>query len=408
RSQHLLNYFEKFQSIIENTKMTFEQYEIQNDRNKIETQVILDMIQSVESLKFECEQNLRSLESISSNISNYSSSRAKESVRSQMRSYKIRFNELNELANKVQIDLVTRVDPFLLNCSLMATKEFESITNKFYSTKKELEISLQQNEQYYERQHELDILMMELDQTLHHLEMNHEIFETNKIILLTPKMDKHREHIQSIHKFEKQLQNIHLKFNHAGLHGSLEQTVRKCLQYFTERLFILKEKSDRISDQIESLKYEYESLHVDMKKLNEWLKQTEQYTKSLTILNTANDNNEAAKLLLECYEHLNQSSHMHADYNQRIQRIFEALSNFQTIFYKIKQHKTTDFNIIVNDLQSLKNVRNEFIDQMEKIIHLGEKIIVETSTQGVEHIKLKSRQLQDKWRTMNDEYQLFE
>ncbi|CAF1673878.1 unnamed protein product, partial [Didymodactylos carnosus] len=106
------------------------------------------------------------------------------------------------------------------------------------------------------------------------------------------------EHIHSIHKFEKQLQDIHLKFNHAGLHGSLEQTVQKRLQHFTERLFILKEKSDQTSNQIESLKYEYESLNIDIKKLNEWLKQTEQYTKSLTILNTANDKNEAAKSLL--------------------------------------------------------------------------------------------------------------
>jgi hypothetical protein len=45
---------------------------------------------------------------------------------------------------------------------------------------------------------------------------------------------------------------------------------------------------------------------------------------------------------------------------------------------------------------------------MRRISYTNEQIISETSIEGTEHLKLKLKQLQTKWRTFNNDIQSFE
>ncbi len=59
-------------------------------------------------------------------------------------------------------------------------------------------------------------------------------------------------------------------------------------------------------------------------------------------------------------------------------------------------------------LQNFKIERDDFDEEIRRLSYTNEQIISETSIEGSEHLKLKFKQFQTKWRTFNNDIQSFE
>ncbi|CAF5053340.1 unnamed protein product, partial [Rotaria sp. Silwood1] len=106
------------------------------------------------------------------------------------------------------------------------------------------------------------------------------------------------------------------------------------------------------------------------------------------------------------YETLNRAGHHHADYDLRLHSLFETLSTLQTIFYHIRQQE--NHSDVLLQLKNFKTERDDFEEEIRRISYTNEQIVSETSIEGSEHLKLKLKQLQTKWRTLNNDIQSFE
>jgi len=104
------------------------------------------------------------------------------------------------------------IDPYLSHCTTELMRTFESMTNRFQSTRKELEVKfilsfiiinfieilqifIKENELLYTRQQELDILLGELERHLNYLTINYETFESiqkDNRREIEIKLDKHQ------------------------------------------------------------------------------------------------------------------------------------------------------------------------------------------------------------------------
>jgi hypothetical protein len=120
---------------------------------------------------------------------------------------------------------------------------------------------------------------------------------------------------------------------------------------------------------------------------------------------------------------LNRAGHHHADYDLRFQSLINTLSTLQTTFHHIRQQENNSdvlFQLKVNSfsfifdllfflfLQNFKIERDDFDEEIRRLSYTNEQIISETSIEGSEHLKLKFKQIQTKWRTFNNDIQSFE
>lgn len=59
-------------------------------------------------------------------------------------------------------------------------------------------------------------------------------------------------------------------------------------------------------------------------------------------------------------------------------------------------------------LQNFQIERDDFEEELRRLIYTNEQIISETSIEGAENLKFKLKQLQNKWRTFNTDLHTFE
>ncbi|CAM4782634.1 unnamed protein product, partial [Rotaria magnacalcarata] len=354
------------------------------------------------------------------------------------------------------------VDSFLSHCTTELMRSFEFMTNRFQVTRKELETFINENEIFFTRQQELDVFLVELDRHLNYLTTSYETFESihrDNRRELDIKLDKHQQLFYSIKEFDKQIAHVRSKIYEAGLRSSLEESVQKRLQHLEQDSSLLQEKAMQTFTYITTIKFECEQLVADIKQMNDWLKLTDQQLNKYLIINlsTAEEKNDAAKRMLEklddfaiqeahreqmkqrsdglCktlddaplqaslddldqtfsalkqqiqhrYETLNRAAHHHADYDLRLNSLFETLSTLQTTFHHIRQQEI--HADILHQLRHFKTERDDFEEGLRRISYNNEQILSETSIEGSEHLKLKLKQLQTKWRTLNNDIQSFE
>ncbi|CAF4965383.1 unnamed protein product, partial [Rotaria sp. Silwood1] len=327
RTQQTVNFNQQWQSLVSIIHTLFETYQQQliEIRQEQKSLIHLDTIQNIQQSRLQCEQNMKQLETLAT--TGFIHSTKKESIRTQMRTLKLQLNELNELFSTIQQDLRTRsqacelvqtcidemnlflnslqiqsndneivsltwiqnlrnqldqfdvkskrlrtVDSFLSHCTTELMRSFESMTNRFQVTRKELETFINENELFYTRQQELDVYLVELDRHLNYLTTNYETFESiqkDNRRELDIKLDKHQQLFQSIKEFDKQVaKSVQKRLNHLEQNSSLLQ--EKAMQTFTF---------------ITTIKFECEQLITDIKQMNDWLKLTDQQLNKYLIIN---------------------------------------------------------------------------------------------------------------------------
>ncbi|CAF5039947.1 unnamed protein product, partial [Rotaria sp. Silwood1] len=224
------------------------------------------------------------------------------------------------------------VDSFLSHCTTELMRSFESMTNRFQVTRKELETFINENELFYTRQQELDVYLVELDRHLNYLTTNYETFESiqkDNRRELDIKLDKHQQLFQSIKEFDKQVASIRSKTYEAGLKSSLEESVQKRLNHLEQNSSLLQEKAMQTFTFITTIKFECEQLITDIKQMNDWLKLTDQQLNKYLIINlsTAEEKNDAAKRMLEKLDDFAIQEAHREQMKQRSDNLFKILDD---------------------------------------------------------------------------------
>ena len=127
------------------------------------------------------------------------------------------------------------------------------------------------------------------------------------------------------------------------------------------------------------------------------------------------------ELVQNRYELLNRAAHQHADYDQRFQRLSDGFSALQRTFDQLKQtefssdlfvkvqvkHRSNIFSRVSAFSKNFQLDCDDFADEFQRLISVEEEVLRQTSSESGEQMKVKSKQLTQKWRQICTEIQLF-